>query len=60
MRRKIEKKKITFSISIDVDVLNIVNEKITNRSKFIENCMIEELCKNSEIKEQLKNKKIIL
>ena len=60
MRRKIEKKKITFSISIDVDVLNIVNEKFTNRSKFIENCMIEELCKNSEIKEQLKNKKIIL
>jgi len=60
MRRKIEKKKITFSISIDVDVLNIVNEKFTNRSKFIENCMIEELCKNSDIKEQLKNKKIIL
>jgi hypothetical protein len=60
MRRKIVNKRITFSISLDVDVLDIVNKKFTNKSKFIENCIIEELCKNSEIKEELKNKKIIL
>jgi len=60
MRRNIEKKKITFSISLDADILNIINETIANRSKFIQNCIIEEICKSSEIKKQLKNKKIIL
>lgn len=60
MKRKIEKKKITFSITLDADILNIINETIANRSKFIQNILIEEICKNSEIKEQLKNKKIIL
>lgn len=60
MRRKVINKKITFSISLDVDVLEIVNKKFTNRSKFIQNCIIEELCKDLNIKEELKNKKIIL
>lgn len=53
-------KKISISISLGVEILKILNEKITNRSKFLENCIIEELCKNSEIKDELKNKKIIL
>lgn len=60
MRRKIEKKKITFSISLDSDILNIVNKTITNRSKYIQNCMLEELCKSPEIKEELKNRKIVI
>lgn len=60
MRRKIENKKLTISITLDVDLLNIVNENYTNRSKFLENCIIEELCKNEMIKEELKSKKIIL
>lgn len=60
MRRKIENKKITMSITLDTKVLNIVNENFGNRSKFIENCIIEELCKNSEIKEELKKLKKIL
>jgi len=60
MRRKIEKKKIVISISVDPDVLDIINDTIANRSKFIENILIEEICKNSNIKEILKNKKIIL
>jgi hypothetical protein len=60
MRRKIEKKKMTFSISLDVDVLKIINETIANRSKYIQNCIIEEMCKSLEIKEELTNKKIIL
>ena len=60
MRRKIEKKKIIISISVDPDVLDIINDTIYNRSKFIENILIEEICKSSNIKEILKNKKIIL
>ena len=60
MRKKVDKKKITFSITLDVEVLAIINDIIANRSKFIQNCIVEELCKNSEIKEELKNKKIIL
>lgn len=60
MRRKIEKKKICISISVGPDVLYTINNTIANRSKFIENIMIEELCKSSEMKEELKNKYIIL
>jgi metal-responsive CopG/Arc/MetJ family transcriptional regulator len=60
MRRKIENKKIVISISVDPDILEVINETIANRSKFIENILIEEICKSSEIKELLKNKKIIL
>jgi len=60
MRRKIEKKKITFSISLDPELLDIINNTIANRSKFIQNCIIEEMCKNSEIKEELQKLKIIL
>lgn len=60
MRRRIEKKKITFSITLDVEILEIINENFVNRSKFIENCIIEELCKNNQIKNDLKNKKIII
>ena len=60
MRRKIENKKIVISISVDPDILDIINDTIANRSKFIENILIDEICKNSNIKEILKNKKIIL
>jgi len=60
MRRKIENKKITFSITLNVEILKIINEKFSNRSKFLEYCAIEELCKDPEFKEELKNKKIIL
>ena len=52
--------KMTFSISFDPDILNIVNNTIANRSKYIQNIMIDEMCKNYEIKEELKNKHIIL
>lgn len=60
MRRKVDKKKITLSVSLDPEVLNIINTTIGNRSKFIQNCIIEEICKSKEIEEELKNKKIIL
>lgn len=60
MRRKIENKKIVISISLDPELLNIINSVIVNRSKFLEDCIISEICKNVDIKEELKNKHIIL
>ena len=60
MRRKIEKKKTVISISVDPELLDTINNVIGNRSKFIQNCIIEEMCKNSDIKNELKNKHIIL
>ena len=60
MRRKINKKKITFSISVDPDILDIINDTISNRSKFIQNIMVDEMCKNSEMKQELQKIRIIL
>lgn len=53
-------KKISLSISISPEIFKLLNENFTNKSKFLENCAIEELCKDVYFKEQLKNKKIIL
>jgi metal-responsive CopG/Arc/MetJ family transcriptional regulator len=60
MRKKIENKKVSMSITLDVEVLKILDENYSNRSKFIENCVIEELCKNEDFKNDLKKIKIIL
>ncbi len=60
MRKKVKNKKLTFSISLDPDILSIVNETVTNRSKFIEQCLIEQLCKSDNFKQELLDKKIIL
>lgn len=60
MRKKIKNKKITASITLDKKVLEIVDKNFSNRSKFIESIIIEELCKNEELKEELKKIKIIL
>lgn len=60
MKTTKKNKKITISISLDINILNFVNDNFGNRSKFLQNCIIEELCKDNEIKEELKNKKIIL
>lgn len=59
MKKRVERK-IVISITLDPELLKIVNETIANRSKFFENCIISELCKSPEIKDILKNKKIIL
>jgi len=60
MKRKIENKKITFSISLEPELLEVINNTIANRSKFIQNCIVEEMCKSSEVKEELKKRRIIL
>ena len=59
MKNKIDRK-IVISISLDAELLDVVNNTISNRSKFFENCIISELCKSLEIRDILKNKKIIL
>jgi 5'-3' exonuclease len=60
MRKKVKSKKTTVSITLDADLLVIVNETFSNRSKFLQKCIVEELCKNDEIKELLKKLKMIL
>jgi hypothetical protein len=60
MRKKITNKKITASITLDKKILKIVDDNFSNRSKFLENIIIEELCKNDQFKEELKKIKIIL
>lgn len=60
MKKKIKNKKITASITLDKKILGIVDNNFSNRSKFIENIIIEELCKSEELKEELKKIKIIL
>jgi len=60
MKKKIKNKKITASITLDKKILEIVDNKFSNRSKFIESIIIEELCKSEELKEELKRIKIIL
>ena len=60
MRKKIKNKKITASITLDKKILEIVDNNFSNRSKFIESIIIEELCKNVELKEELRKIKIII
>ena len=60
MRKKIKNKKITASITLDKKILKIVDDNFSNRSKFIESIIIEELCKNVELKEELRKIKIII
>lgn len=60
MKRKVKIKKVNASITLDPKVLEIVDSNFSNRSKFIENIIIEELCKNELFKEELKNMRIII
>lgn len=60
MRPKIKNKKTTMSITIDSKLYDIVQNNFSNKSKFVQSCMIEELCKNSQLKEELKKLKIII
>ena len=60
MRKEIKNKKVSMSITLDQKLLEILNENITNKSKYVVNIMIEDMCKNEIIKQELKDKKIIL
>ena len=60
MKRKVKIKKVNASITLDPKVLEIVDSNFSNRSKFIESIIVEELCKNKFFKEELKKIKVIL
>jgi len=60
MIMKVKNKKIIISISLNPELLETINNTVSNRSKFLENCIISELCKSSTIKEELQKKMIIL
>ena len=60
MKSPKKNKKLSISISLDVNIIKQIDDNFTNKSKFLENCVISELYKDSEFKEELKNKHIIL
>ena len=60
MKRKVKIKKVNASITLDPKVLEIVDSNFSNRSKFIEGIIIEELCKSEFLKEELKKIKVII
>lgn len=60
MRPKIENKKIRISITLNPNIIKLIDDQYYNKSKFIEECIIEELSKNETYKNELKNKNIIL
>lgn len=60
MKRKVKIKKVNASITLDPKVLEIVDSNFSNRSKFIESIIIDELCKSELFKEELKKMRIII
>jgi len=60
MKKKIKRKKKAISITLPNEIIEIIDNNMENRSKYIEYCIIQELCKNDIFKEKLKNKKIII
>ena len=53
MKRLITKSEI--SLSINNDVIKMVDDKFKNRSKFIQCCIIQELIKDGNYKEKIDN-----
>jgi dihydroxyacetone kinase-like predicted kinase len=53
-------KKIRISITLNPNIIKLIDDQYYNKSKFIEECIIEELSKNETYKNELKNKNIIL
>jgi hypothetical protein len=60
MRKTKKNKKTTISISLDPRLLDTLNDITSNKSKYVVNCMIKDICKDDTIKQTLKDKKIIL
>jgi len=48
-----KKTKTELSISLNEDIIKILNDEFENRSKFIEYCIIKELEKNEEFKKRI-------
>jgi len=49
-----KKSKEEVSVSLNKDILKFISENYTNRSKFIEYCIIQELMKENKFKEKIK------
>jgi metal-responsive CopG/Arc/MetJ family transcriptional regulator len=47
------KTKSEISVTINQDVVNMVDENFDNRSKFVEYCIIQELIKNDVYREKI-------
>lgn len=60
MRRPVKNKKVSVTFTMEQDVIELIKENFHNRSKFVENCVIEELCKSEKYKQILMGKKIVL
>jgi len=60
MRKKILNKKRALSITLDPIIIKVIDDNFSNKSKFIENCLLVELCKIEEFENELKKLKIIL
>jgi uncharacterized protein (UPF0371 family) len=48
-----KKTKTELSISLNEDIIKILNDEFENRSKFIEYCIIKELENNPEFKKRI-------
>jgi len=60
MKSPKKNRKLSISISLDVNIIKQIDDNFTNKSKFLEYSIIEELCKDLKFKDELKNKHIIL
>jgi len=48
-----KKSKDEVSVSLNQDILSYIKDNYTNRSKFIEYCIIQELIKENKFKEKI-------
>lgn len=48
-----KKSKSEVSISLNNDILEYIKENFSNRSKFVEYCIVQELIKNEKFKEKI-------
>ena len=60
MKHKIKSYKKSISITLPQEVVDMIDDNCENRSKYLEYCIIKEMSSNEKLKEELKNKRIIL
>ena len=60
MKEKIRRKKIGISITLPQDIIEMIKENNDNVSKYLEYCIIKEMCNDNFFKEELRKRKIII
>lgn len=53
IKTNMKKSKSEVSVSLNNDILEYIKEKFSNRSKFIEYCIVQELIKIEKFKEKI-------